>query len=175
MTSNQVLDGFTSSEVMTLTGINHNFLRYLHDRDVVVPLKIPMETGKRNRRLYTFSQLLEIKAIKILRNSVPVRTIKAVQEFISANCQDTKLSNKDLVALDINGKTEVFWVNDFNLTQLSGKYQGQIAHMELFLIPSFDTHVKEIEAVVNSGNCETVDITMFREKVKGSRHLSLVA
>lgn len=168
--------GFTTNEVIAITGVTNHSLKYWYDQKIILPSKLPLGSGKRNSRLYSFSQILEIKAIKSLRNKVSIRTIKAVQAFIQKHCEDKSIANKDLIAIETEGKCQIFWKEDKEwFVQLTGKNIGQVSHAELTIIPSLDRQLSEVLKIVKEGECATLDFDAFKQRVKGSKLQSLVA
>lgn len=168
--------GFTTNEVIAITGVTNHSLKYWYDQKIILPSKLPLGTGKRNARLYSFSQILEMKAIKSLRSKVSVRTIKALQTFLHKHFDDKSIANKDLIAIETEGKCQIFWKEDQEwFVQLTGKNAGQVTHAELVIIPSLDRHLTEVIESVKAGDCETLDFDTFKQRIKGSKLLSLVA
>lgn len=171
-----LLLGFSTQEVMALTGVTYGAITYWKDQKIIEPIKIPIGSGKKNTYYYTFQQLVEVKAVMALRDNVQTKTIRAVKNFISDNFDDPNIANKPLVALTSNDKCEVFLQGDDRyLTQITGNNIGQIVHLDLILIPSLDIQIKEIKEAVKSGKCQTIDMIAFKARLNTKRSLSLVA
>lgn len=168
--------GFSSREVLALTGVSKNSLRYWYDQGIIVPEKVPIGNGKRNTRFYTFTQLIEVKAIMSLRSNVPIKSIRAVKAFISKHFEDTNIANKPLIVVNNGDNSDVYLQCDEKWYQkITGKNVGQISHLDLILIPSLKTQVDEVVENVKSGKSETLDMEAFRQRLRMSNHLSLVA
>jgi DNA-binding transcriptional MerR regulator len=179
----RLFHGFSTIEVQALTGVTANNLRYWYDAGVILPEKVPIGKGLRNARFYTFTQLIEIKAIKALRSNIPVKTIKVVQAFIAKHFEDSNIANKPLIVVinegfvdgEIVKNAEVFLQCDDWYTQITGKNVGQITMIDLILIPSLQNQINEVIESVKSGQCDSLDLEAFRSRLRGSKHLSLVA
>jgi len=162
-----LINGFSHQEIIKLTGVSDNSLRYWVKQSIVNPQKVPLGNGKRSTYFYSFTELIEIKAIMKLRSNVPVKMIKAVKSFITQHFETTTISDKPLVVLDMEDKVTVFLKNsDDILTQITGKYTGQTIYMDLAIIPSIKSQLKEIMEVVKSGSCESLDIKGFRSRLE---------
>lgn len=170
-----LISGFSTREVLALTGVTANSLRYWYDQGIIVPEKVPIGKGLRNTRFYTFTQLIEVKAIMALRSNVPIKTIRAVKTFISDHFEDTNIANKPLIVVNNGDRSDVYLQCDEKWYQkITGKNIGQITHLDLILIPSLKTQVDEVVENVKAGKCDTIDIQRFKSLLP-SRHLSLVA
>ena len=165
ITMTNLILGFSNQEVMALTGVSYGALTYWKDQKIIEPLKIPIGSGKRSTYFYSFSQLVEVKAVMGLRNNVQTKTIRTVKNFISENFADPNISNKPLIVLTSNDKCEVFLQGDDRyLVQITGHNVGQVTHLDLILIPSLKTQFREVVEAVKSGKCETIDMKAFQAR-----------
>ena len=168
--------GFSTQEVMALTGVTYGAITYWKDQKIIEPLKIPIGSGKKNTYYYTFPQLVEVKAVMALRDNVQTKTIRAVKNFISKNFEDPNIANKPLVALTSKDNCEVFLQGDDRyLMQITGHNIGQIVHLDLILIPSLKTQINEVVEAVKAGKCQTIDMVAFKARLNTKRSFSLVA
>ena len=171
-----LISGFTTREVVDLTKVNPNSLRYWLENKILEPQKIPVGKGTRNTYLYSFSQLVEVKAIMALRKNVTVKTIRAVKTFISDHFESSNISDKPIIVLNNGDKSDVYLQGDNRfLTQITGMNVGQITHMDLIFIPSINTHIVEIVKTVKHGDSKSVDLINFKARLSGSKFLKLVA
>jgi DNA-binding transcriptional MerR regulator len=155
MTTN-VISGFTRKETQGLCGVDSYRLTYLDKTDLVKPAKFG--NTKKPVVIYSWHQLLEIKAIAKLREEVSLQTVRKILNYL----EDRTLSDKQLIVLD----GEVFWLNPDEIgkwvVQISGKHQGQITHLDLLILPSLDSMQGEIiEAAKTS---KVVDFASFKER-----------
>ncbi|MFN4886924.1 MAG: hypothetical protein ACK47D_10020 [Pseudanabaena sp.] len=168
--------GFSTQQVMALTGVSYGALTYWKDQQIIEPLKVPLGSGKRNSYFYSFPQLVEVKAVMALRENVSTKTIRAVKNFISDNFEDPNIANKPLIVLTCNDKCQVFLQGDDRyLMQITGQNVGQITHLDLILIPSLKTQINELKEAVKSGKCESIDMQAFKARLTTKASLSLVA
>jgi len=171
-----LISGFTTKEVVDLTKVNPNSLRYWLENKILEPQKIPVGKGTRNTYLYSFSQLVEVKAIMSLRKNVTVKTIRAVKNFITERFETSNISDKPIIVLNNGDKSEVYLQGEERfLTQITGLNVGQITHMDLIFIPSINTHILEIVKTVKRNDSKSVDLINFRARVKGSKYLKLAS
>lgn len=153
-----LISGFSRKETQSLCGVDSHRLTYLDKTDLVKPTKIG--NTRKPVVIYSWHQLLEIKAIAKLREEVSLQTVRKILDYL----EDQKLADKQLIVLH----GEVFWLNppeicDF-IVQLSGKYQGQITHLDLLLLPSLNSMQDDIiEAAKTS---KIVDFASFKERVE---------
>lgn len=159
-----LIQGFTRRETLALTEITSNRLQYLERAGLIIPERVGGSV------LYTWEQLLEIRAIKNLRKEVSLQTIRKIIEFLNRHGIDDSLRDKQLVVLD----DEVFWVrNDWkdfseqmpSVLKVASKKKG-VGQYVLLVIPSLGNIVKEIwEAAQES---DYVDFESFRQRAKVS-------
>ena len=71
-----LLEGFTRRETIALIGTTSNRLQYLERAELIIPKRIGI--SKKPTVLYTWEQILEIRAIKNLRQEVSLQTIKKI-------------------------------------------------------------------------------------------------
>lgn len=71
-----VKHGFTASEVMKLTGLTYRQLDYWAQTDFIEPSKVE-QVGKRTKRIYTFTDVLAIRAaMRLLYAGIPLQRIR---------------------------------------------------------------------------------------------------
>ena len=100
-----LIKGFTRPETLALTGTTSNRLQYLERAELVVPSRIGL--SKKPTVIYTWEQILEIQAIKNLRQEVSLQTVRKIIDFLDKECcNDNLLRNKQLIVVN----DDVFWV-----------------------------------------------------------------
>lgn len=162
-----ILEGFTRRETQELTGTTSNRLQYLERSQLVIPHKI----GKSRKPtvIYTWEQVLEIRAIKHLRQEISLQTVRKIITFLDDSGFDDRLRDKRLIVID----DEVFWVQpdwkDFpenmpsalKVASNKGKDVGQYV---LLVIPPLSEIVNEVWAAAEKSNA--VDFDSFRQRAK---------
>jgi DNA-binding transcriptional MerR regulator len=136
--------GFTRQETARLCGIAPHKLSYLDETGLIVPEKIG--NPSKPTCLYSWRQILEIKAISKLRDKTSLQAIRKIIDFLEDYSNNPSLIDNDILLVG----EDVFWINPDlmeNLAvQILGKIsnQGQITHLELLRIPSPNTLKGEI-------------------------------
>lgn len=164
MTINRILiNGFSRKETINLTGCTSSRLAYLEKAELIIPARID------NIVVFSWEQLLEIRAIKNLRKDVSLQTVRKIIEFLNREGYDDSLRDKQIVV--ING--EVYWLEpEFSdlpglMMKIAGKgdkHLGQLTHYELIVIPTLNQVVKEVwESAKES---EVVDFSAFKQRAK---------
>jgi len=164
---NNTIQGFTRREVIDLAGTTSNRLQYLERADLIIPERIG-KTGKPTV-LYTWEQLLEIRAIKNLRQEVSLQTVRKIIDFLDKSGFDDTLRDKQMLCID----EEVFWVkqgwSDFTdqmpeILKVASRGGKGIGQYTLVVIPSLTNLVNEVwEAAQDS---VVVDMESFRHRAK---------
>lgn len=161
------LNGFTRQEVIRLTGCNSNRLSYLEKVDLVSPTRIGV--GKKPVVLYTWEQLLEIRAIRDLRKEISLQTVRSIVAFLNKSGVDDSLRDKQLVVVG----DEVFWVKlDFSdigqigaaVQRVASKRKKEIGQYVLLVIPPLSDIVEEIWQIAQQSN--VIDFESFRSRAK---------
>jgi len=163
-----IFDGFTRKEVIDLAGTTSNRLQYLERANLITPRRLE-KTG-RATVLYTWEQLLEIRAIKNLRQTISLQTVRKIIEFLDKSGFDDNLRDKQLICVD----EDIYWVKRnwedmpkiLRVTAKRGKDVGQYI---LLVIPALIDIVDEVwEAAEKS---KVMDIASFKQraKAKGSK------
>lgn len=162
-----LIEGFTRSETLVLTGTTSNRLQYLELKELVIPHRI----GKSRKPtvIYTWEQILEIRAIKHLRQEISLQSVRKIIEFLDKSGFDDSLRDKQLIVID----DEVFWIRqdwkDFpdqmpSAIKVVGKSGKGIGQHVLLVIPALSEIVNEIwEAAKKS---EVIDFDSFKQRAK---------
>lgn len=161
-----LVSGFTRQEVIKLAGCTSSRLAYLEKVGLVVPQRIG--PSKRPIVLFTWEQLLEVRAIKDLRKEVSLQTVRKIVDYLNRNGYDDSLRDKLLVVLG----NDVFWVNsdwsDFSQNvppalKVAGK--NNIGQYSLFVLPPFSGMVDDIWKTAEE-NSNVIDMESFKERAK---------
>lgn len=159
-----VIEGFTRQETLKLTGCTSSRLSYLEKVGLIVPTRVGNNT--RPTVLFTWEQLLEIKAIKELRKDVSLQTVRKIVEFLNENGYDDSLRDKQLIVLD----DEVFWVSpDWSdlptALRVASKSSKGVGQYILFICPPFADIVSEIWDAAKE-NSNVVNFEDFKRRAK---------
>lgn len=171
MSQSQVLvDGFTRQECLKLTGCTSSRLSYLEKVGLIVPTRVGNNT--RPIVLFTWEQLLEIRAIKHLRDDVSLQTVRKIVDYLNKCGYDDSLTTKQLVVLG----DDVFWVNpdwsDFQYhvpaaLKVAGKKGKGVGQFTLLLIPPFTDIINEIwETAKEPSVSKVVNFEEFKRRAK---------
>jgi hypothetical protein len=162
-----IIRGFTRRETIDLTETTSNRLQYLERVGLVVPQRI--ETSRQATVIYSWEQLLEIRAIKNLRQEISLQTVRKIVDILNEYGFDESLRNKQLIAIN----DDVFWVRqdwaDFSeqmpkalkVASSKGKSIGQYS---LIVIPTLINVVDEIWSAAQKSR--VVDMESFKNRAK---------
>jgi len=162
-----IIDGFTRTETLALTETTSNRLQYLEKAGLIIPQRI----GKSRKPtvVYTWEQVLEIRAIKHLRQEISLQTVRRVVNFLNESGFDDSLRNKQLVVID----DEVFWIRpdwqDFpekmpSTVKVAGSQGKGVGQYTLLVIPALTEIVNEVWKAAKES--ETVDFESFKQRAK---------
>lgn len=170
------IEGFTRSETLALTETTSNRLQYLEKKELVIPQRV----GKSRRPtvIYSWEQILEIRAIKHLRQEISLQAVRNIVGFLNASGFDDSLRDKQLVVID----DEVFWIRqdwqDFSekmpsAIKVSGRSGKGVGQYVLLVIPTLTEIVDEVwEAARKS---EVIDFESFKQRAKVQSSNSILA
>lgn len=161
-----LIQGFTRQETLKITGCTSSRLSYLEKVGLVIPQRVG--SNKRPTVLYTWEQLLEIRAIRSLRKeSVSLQAVRMIVKTLNECGFDDSLRDKLLVIVG----DEVLWVNpdwsDFKapaaltVASKSGKGVGQIVFL---VVQPFAEIVKELWDRAKSS--KVIDFESFQQRAK---------
>ena len=164
-----LLEGFTRRETQELTGTTSNRLQYLERSQLVIPHRIGQ--SQRPTVLYTWEQVLEIRAIKNLRQGISLQTVRKITNFLDKSGFDDSLSDKRLIVID----DEVFWVQqdwkDFpekmpSALKVAGNKCKDVGQYVLLVIPPLSEIVNEVWAAAEKS--KAVDFESFKQRAKAN-------
>ena len=104
MARSMLTEGFTRQETLALTEATANQLFYLEKAGLIIPRRIG--SNKRPTVLFTWEQILEIRAIRKLREDTSLQRIRKVIDFLNKEGFTDHLRDKQLVVIN----DSVFWV-----------------------------------------------------------------
>lgn len=161
-----IFEGFTRKEVIDLAGTTSNRLQYLERASLITPHRLE-KTG-RATVLYTWEQLLEIRAIKNLRQSISLQTVRKIIEFLNKSGFDDSLRDKQLICVD----EEVYWVNRNweempEILKVAAKRGKSVGQYTLLVIPALIDIVDEVWEAAEKSN--VVDMASFQQRAKARR------
>jgi DNA-binding transcriptional MerR regulator len=162
-----VVDKFSRREVMELAGATSNQLQYLERSELITPERV--WNGKKKPDVYySWEQMLEIKAIRNLRETTSLQTIRKILSFFEEYQFRKTLKDKRIVAID----DEVFWIkedwSDFGkkliALKIADKHGKGIGQYTLLALPAFQEIVDEIWETAEKS--VVIDIESFRQRAK---------
>ena len=155
-----IQQSFTRHEALILTKTTAARLAYLARTGIVVPQKD--ERAHCVQVVYTWEQILEIRAINTLRRKLSLQTIRKIVEFLGKNGFDTSLKDKHLVVInDDVGWVMPDWSDMPQVMKVAGKNVGQFV---LVAIPPLSNLVDEIWQTARCSN--VIDFESFRQRAQ---------
>lgn len=163
LASMSIIDGFTRQETIALTTSTSNRLQYLDRTELVVPQRFG--NTRKPTVIYTWEQVLEIRAIKNLRQEISLQTVRKVIDFLNNIGVDDQLRDKNLVVLN----DEVYWVmpdwSDFpKVMKVADKHNKGIGQYVLITIPPLCEIVNEVWQAAH--NSTVINFDSFKQRAK---------
>lgn len=162
-----IIQGFTRRETLDLTATTSNRLQYLERCQLVVPQRI--SKSRRPTVIYTWEQVLEIRAIKNLREVISLQTVRKIIKFLDESGFDDSLRDKQLVVID----EEVIWVQqdwkDFadqlpSVLKVAGHKNKDVGQYLLVVIPPLYQIVNEVWLAAEKST--VVHFESFKQRAK---------
>jgi DNA-binding transcriptional MerR regulator len=158
-----VMEGFTRQETLALTGTTSNRLQYLDRSGLVVPERFG--NSRKPTVVYTWAQVLEIRAIKNLRQEVSLQTVRKIINLLDQSGFDNSLRDKKIVVLN----DEVYWVmpdwSDMpRVMKVADKGDRELGQFMLIVIPPLASVVEEVWDAAQKS--EVIDFDSFRRRAK---------
>ncbi|WP_334728676.1 MerR family transcriptional regulator [Nostoc sp.] len=157
---------------MELTGATSNQLQYLERAGLVIPVR-EWNGKKKPEVYYNWQQILEIRAIRNLREKTSLQVIRKVLDFFEKYQIDKTLRDKQIVVVD----DEVFCVKDWSdlgeqisALKVADKRGIGIGQYTLLVIPAFIDIVDEIWRAAEKSN--VIDMEEFRRKAKAEPNVA---
>lgn len=157
------MDGFTRQETIALTKTTSSRLAYLDRVGIVEPEKYG--NTKKPTVIYSWAQVLEIRAINNLREKVSLQTIKEMIQYIHKNSFEPSLRDKRLVA--ING--EILWLlpdwSDMpRVMTLASKKSKGLGQFVLVVLPAIEDLIKAVWETAEKS--KVIDFESFKRRAK---------
>ena len=158
------MESFARRGTLALTRSSPGRLSYLARIGIVVPQK--SDTPSPVTLLYTWEQILEIRAINVLRQKASFQTIRKIVSFLESCGFDKKLRDKHLVVLN----DEVDWVMPDaaeipRIMRVAGKNsQKTEGQFLLMAIPPLSDLIKDVWETACSS--KVIDFESFKNRVK---------
>jgi DNA-binding transcriptional MerR regulator len=161
--------GFRKIEVIEVTGTTSNQLQSLERAKMVIPYRCK-EFG-RVIVLYTRNQILQIKAIKRLRDQISNQKVKSIMQYLNKNGHSDSLYDKHLVVVN----DEVFWVKPdwsnicsemASVLKIASRKQKGVGQYTLLVIPPLIEAVEEI--IRTAKKSKIIDIKDFMRRFKAA-------
>lgn len=157
------MEQFTCRETQVLTRSSPSRLAYLEKTGIIVPHRAG--PPQRPTLVYTWDQILEIRAINHLRRQVSFQTIRKIVQFLDEHGFERSLRDKLLIP--ING--DVNWIVPLGPTasqviQLVGKRNGVAGQLLLTAIPQLLGLVDDLGKMVKPA--KVIDFEHFKQKVR---------
>lgn len=149
---------------MSLTGFKSGRLSYFDRTHLVKPEKIG--DLKHPVVLYTWEQLLELRAIAKLRDKLSLQQVRQVVKFLRESGYENGLYNKPLLFINSvlcleTGKNEL---GERLVSEVSGKHSGQLVFEWIDPLGQLD---KEVEDDARSN--PAINFESFRDRAKSAK------
>lgn len=158
-----VMEGFTRQETLALTENTSNRLQYLERAELVVPQRYG--NSKKPTVIYAWEQVLEIRAIKNLRQEVSLQTVRKIITLLNKSGFDNSLRDKKIVVLD----DDVYWVmpdwSDMpRVMKVANKGDRELGQFMLIVIPPLASVVEKVWQ--SAQKSEVIDFESFQQRAK---------
>lgn len=157
------MEGFTRQETLALTKTTSSRLAYLDRTGVIVPEKYG--NSKKPTVIYSWEQVLEIRAINDLRQRVSLQMVRKIVRFLDSSGFDISLRDKHLVVVD----DEVFWVmHDWSdmprVMKVADKKNKGLGQFVLIVLPPIADIIKAVWETAKKS--KVVDFESFKRRAK---------
>ena len=156
---------FNRREVIELAGATSNQLQSLERAGLITPERV--WNGKKKPEVYySWQQVLEIKAIRSLRENTSLQMIRKVLRFFDEYNIDNSLNSKRIAVVD----NEVFWIREdwsdlgkqILALKVADKQNKGIGQYTLLVLPALQEIVDEIWKAAEKS--QIIDINIFKQK-----------
>ena len=157
------MEGFTRQETLALTKTTSSRLAYLDRTGVVVPEKYG--NSKKPTVIYSWEQVLEIKAVNDLRQKISLQTVRKIVQFLDESGFDTSLKDKYLVVVN----DEVFWVmpdwSDMpRVMKVADRKNKGLGQFVLIVLPPISDIIKAVWG--SAEKSKVIDFESFKRRAK---------
>jgi len=152
---------------MELTGATSNQLQYLERSGLIKPIR-EWNGKKKPDVYYNWPQILEIRAIRNLRETTSLQVIRKILDFFEACQIDKSLRDKQIVAIN----EEVFWIDHdwsnfaerISALKVADRRGKGIGQYTLLVVPALRDIVNEIWDIAQRS--KIIDIEDFKRRAK---------
>jgi len=157
------MEGFTRQETLALTQTTSSRLAYLDRTGVIVPQKYG--NPQKPTVIYSWEQVLEIRAIANLRKQISLQMVRQLVAFLDKHGLDTTLHDKHLVTTP----SEVFlvspdWAEMPHVMKVADRQGAGLGQLVLMVLPPLSTVIQDIWQAAESSNA--VDFDSFKQRAK---------
>jgi DNA-binding transcriptional MerR regulator len=157
------MDGFTRQEAIALAKTTSSRLAYLDRINVVVPKKYG--NTKKPTVIYSWNQILELRAISDLREQVSLQVIRQMLQFFESHGYAPELRDKHLVALN----SEIHWImpdwSDMpKMMQVASKKNKGLGQLVLVVLPPRGNLIMAVWEAAKKSN--VIDFESFKQRAK---------
>ena len=167
MARSMLTEGFTRQETLALTEATANQLFYLEKAGLIIPRRIG--SNKRPTVLFTWEQILEIRAIRKLREDTSLQRIRKVIDFLNKEGFTDHLRDKQLVVIN----DSVFWVRtdwkDFHknmpeMLLVASNRNKSVGQYTMTVLPPFMDIIDDIWETAKQS--KIIDFDSFKDRAK---------
>jgi hypothetical protein len=157
------MEGFTRQETIALTKTTSSRLAYLDRTEVVVPEKYG--NSKKPTVIYSWEQVLEIRAINDLRQKISLQTVRKIVGFLDERGFDTSFRDKHIVVVN----DEVLWVmSDWSdmphVMKVADKKNKGLGQFVLIVLPLISDVIKAVWETAKKS--KVIDFDSFKRRAK---------
>lgn len=158
-----LMDGFTRQEAIALTQTTSSRLAYLDRTGIVVPQKFG--NPKKPTVIYTWEQVLEVRAIHDLRQQTSLQMVRKIVEFLDEHGLDPKLHDKHLVV----AHDEVFlvmpdWSDLPQVMKVGDRNNQGVGQMVMLVLPPLTHIIDDVWAAAQAS--DVVNFDSFKQRAK---------
>ncbi|MCU0569948.1 MAG: MerR family transcriptional regulator [Oculatellaceae cyanobacterium Prado106] len=163
--ANWLINRFTRQETARLTGCTPSHLAYLEKVGLITPHRV--KDGSR-QPFFSWDQLLEIRAIKSLRQRLSLQSVRKIVNFFTQHGYSYSLRDKQIVVVGY----EAFWINpepsEFSsvfpsVIQVMGREEPQISQYH-FITLSLSTSIRREMWRLAHNRSNVIELEQFRDR-----------
>lgn len=152
---------FTRQETIALTETTSSRLAYLEAKNLILPQKYG--NPKRPTVIYTWEQIIQIRAISHLREKIDLQTVRGIIKFLEQTNFNGEYKNKHLVIInDESYWVESDWTNIAEIMRMADKQNKNIRQIVMIVIPQLASIIDDIWKAAKKS--ETVDFESFKHR-----------
>lgn len=124
------MEGFTRQETLALTRTTSNRLSYVYRTQVAIPYKYG--NPKKPTVIYTWEQVLEIQAIRHLKQEISLQRVRKIIQILQESGFDDSLRDEHLVVVN----DEMYWMmgNWLNMPQMMKVSDNENKYQRTFVL-----------------------------------------